>query len=203
MRRSARCTALHMALAVAAAFPAAARAQRPHRSGLWGEFGGGPSSVRIACSDCPDVTRRSGSGGYFRVGGAVSDRILIGVEAFSLVDEAFGFSEGDTSIVAENVSLAGVVLWYPGRTGFFLKAGVGLASGEFTIPGASEPVVSHGIGTGLTFGVGFDLPVWRGLAVTGNAGTWVTAIGDVVLPDATVDDVIATLYGLTFGFTFR
>ncbi|MGD8277664.1 MAG: hypothetical protein PVH00_06540 [Gemmatimonadota bacterium] len=198
-----RCSVLYGVVFMVAAFPGAAGAQRPHRSGLWGELGGGPSSVRIACSGCADVTRRSGSGGYFRVGGAVSDRILIGVEAFSLVDEAFGFSEGDTSIVAENVSLAGVVLWYPGRTGIFLKAGVGLASGEFTIPGTPEPVVSQGIGTGLTFGIGFDLPIWRGLAVTGNAGTWVTAIGDVVLPDATVDDVIATLYGLTFGFTLR
>jgi len=189
-------------LLLAGLAPSAARAQRPHRSGFWGELGGGPASVRIACSGCTDVTRRPGSAGYFRIGGAVSDRILIGIEAFSLVDEAFGLAGSDT-IVAENVSLAGVVLWYPWRSGFFLKAGFGLASGEFTIPGAEEPVLSQGTGTGLTFGAGFDLPVWRGVAVTGNVGTWVTAIGDVVLPDATIDDVIATLYGLTFGVTVR
>ena len=77
-------------LLLATLAPSAARAQRPHRSGLWGELGGGPASVRIACSGCTDVTRRPGSGGYFRIGGAVSDRILIGVEAFSHITEKPG-----------------------------------------------------------------------------------------------------------------
>jgi len=205
MSRSVRIALALAALGLGAlAAPPALLAQGPHRSGFWGESGGGPARIRVACSGCAGVTHRSGSGGYFRVGGAVSSRVLLGVEAFSLVDEAFGFSEGETTIVAENASFAAIVIWYPWRSGFFLKGGVGLASGEFTIAGTADPpIVSQGVGTGMTFGAGFDLPIWRGLALTGNAGGWVTAIGDVVLTDVTVDDVIATLYSLTLGVTLR
>jgi hypothetical protein len=49
----------------------------------------------------------------------------------------------------------------------------------------------------------FFVSVWRSLALTASAGVWVTAIGDVVLPTTTVDDVIATMYNLSIGLTIR
>jgi hypothetical protein len=182
-------------------------AQRPHRSGFWIETGGGPSQIRVGCTGCEDVTRRAGSGGYLRLGGAVSDRVMFGVESWTLADETFGFARDDTSLVAENTSLAAVILWYPWRSGFFLKGGVGLAYGDFTLPAETtllaEPVRTRGTGVGLTFGAGYDLPIWRSLALTTSAGVWVTAIGDIVLPAFRVDDVIATMYGATIGLTIR
>jgi hypothetical protein len=182
----------------------AALAQRPHRSGLWFELGGGPSGVRVACTGCTDVTRRSGSGGYLRIGGAISDGVLMGIESFSLIDEAFGFGENDSTLMAENASLVAIVLWYPWRGGAFLKGGVGLAAGEFTVEQASEePLIASGEGVGLTFGIGYDQPITRALAISANAGIWVTAIGDILLPEERVDDVIATLYSLSVGLTIR
>jgi hypothetical protein len=137
------------------------------------------------------------------LGSALSDRIAIGFETFSLINELFGFGDGEDSLKAENSSLAGIVLWYPWQPRFFIKSGVGIAVGEFSIAAQSSEPVVDGVGVSLTFGVGADVPIWRSLALTGNAGVWFSAIGDIALPNARVDDVIATLYSINIGFTIR
>ena len=183
---------------------ATAYAQRPHRSGLWFEAGWGPSSIRVSCTNCEDITRASGSGVGIRVGGVISDRVLIGLESFTFLDETFGLAADDTSLVARTSNFGGVVIWYPGRSGFFLKGGVGIAQGEFTLQAdTEEEEVVEGMGVGLTFGLGWDFPVKRWLAISLNAGAYVTAIGDLVLPTARVDDVIPSMYAITLGFTLR
>jgi hypothetical protein len=181
-----------------------AAAQRPHRTGLWFELGSGPAAVRVACAGCADVTTSGGSGGYLRIGGVLSDRVLLGVETFGFDDEAFGFIAGDTTFVAETATVAAVVLWVPWRSGAFLKGGVGLAEGSFTTtPTPGSPVIAEGVGVGLTFGLGWDVAISRKFAITANAAAFITAIGDLVLPVATVEDVIATMYVLSVGFTVR
>jgi len=181
-----------------------AAAQRPHRTGLWFELGSGPAAVRVACAGCADVSFEAGSGGYLRLGGVLSDRVLLGVEAFGFDDEAFGFIEGDTTFVAETGTVAAVVLWFPWRSGAFLKGGVGLAEGSFTTtPTPGSPVIAEGVGVGLTFGLGWDVAISRKFAITANAAAFITAIGDLLLPVGTVEDVIATMYVLSIGFTVR
>jgi hypothetical protein len=195
------CGAL-FATVVLCASPGDTSAQRPQRSGFWAEAGTGPTHVRVACSNCEDVTRGSGAGLFLRVGGTISSRVLLGVESFSVIDRAFGIADDD--VVAENATLAAIVLWYPGRSGFFVRGGVGPAGGTFTvISDADELIVSEGIGVGMTFGIGFDVPVSRRLLLTGGAGAWVTAIGDVVLAGLTVDDVIASMYNASVGVVIR
>lgn len=180
-----------------------AAAQRPHRTGLWGELGGGAAYSRVACSGCTEVTVSPASSGYLRIGGLLSDGVLLGVESAGFADETFGFG-ADSGVVAQMETLAVVVLWFPWRSGVFLKGGMGAAHGEFTIPSeATQADTSKGTGIGLTFGVGLDWPLSRKLALTANAAAFITAIGDVVLPTARVDDVIATLYHATIGFTIR
>ena len=178
-----------------------------HRMGLWGEIGGGPGYVRVACSGCADVIGASGTTSYFRVGGVISKNVLIGFEVFSFLDNSFGFGGSDTNTVAETATTAIVILWYPGRTGLFFKGGVGAAFGQFAIPadtaGAVPADTSTGGGVGLTFGLGWDLPISRKFAFTANAAAFITALGDVALPGAYVDDVIATNYQLSIGFVFR
>lgn len=180
---------------------------RPHRSGLWGELGSGPGNVRVACSGCEDVVTAPGATSYVRIGSTISDHVLIGFEVFTFLDEAFGFSPGDSSTAAETGTAAIIIMWYPGRHGLFFKGGVGAAFGQFSVPTDSGGVVSAdtsaGGGIGLTFGLGWDLPISRKFAFTGNAATFVTALGDVVLPGRRVDDVIATMYSVSIGFTFR
>ena len=186
--------------------PSPARPKR-HRMGLWGELGSGPGYVRVACSDCTDVIGASGTTSYFRIGGVISKNVLIGFEVFSLLDNRFNFGSSDSNAVAETGTAAIVLLWYPGRTGLFFKGGVGAAFGQFAIPadtlGLAPADTSTGGGIGLTFGLGWDLPISRKFAITANAAAFVSALGDVVLPGRIVDDLIATNYQLSIGFVIR
>ncbi len=185
-----------------------ARAQtegpRPSRSGVWAENGAGPGAIRVGCSSCADVTKTSGSASYLRAGVALSPTVLGGLEVFAFADRLFAFDPDDNETVeAENASIAAIVMWYPVRR-FFLKGGVGLARGTYRFESnGGEIVKATGKGSGMTFGVGLDFPVHRWVAITANAGAYVSAIGDVVLPRRVVDDVIATMYHATIAITLR
>jgi len=181
-----------------------------HRRGLWGEFGFGPGYVRIACSGCTDVVGTTGGTSYLRIGGVISRNVVIGFEVFSLLDNAFGFTPQDSAgATAETGTAAIIILWYPGRHGLYFKGGVGAAFGQFSIPadsssgGAVVADTSTGGGMGLTFGVGWDIAISRKFAVTANAASFVTALGDVVTGNRRVDDVIASMYNISIGFTIR
>lgn len=193
-----------VALAIGAFSSGGLMAQRPHRSGLWVELGLGPSLTRVSCAGCSQVTRGSGPIGATRVGLALSNNVMLGAEIASQVDRRFGFAASDSSSVARNETLAIIVLWYPWRSGFFVKGGTGVATGEVTVePDAAAPIVSTGTGVGMTFGVGWDISLSRHIAITANASSWISAIGDIVLSDGTVEDVIASRYGATIGLTIR
>lgn len=181
------------------------RTRNPHRSGLWGEFGGGPARIRIGCGGCDTTTTAAGGGGYLRIGGTISRKVLLGIESYTFTDNTFGFSEEDTTIVAQNETVAAIVMWYPWRAHFFLKGGVGVAQGRFTVQDSTgTPTVADGTGVGITFGLGFDMPISRKFAITANIGSYITAIGDIQIPPAlTIDDVIPTTYLISIGLTFR
>jgi hypothetical protein len=182
----------------------AQRPARPHRGGLWGEFGFGPGRVRVACAGCTNVVSANGQTSYLRIGGTVSDHVLIGFEVFSQLDKAFSFSLGVSTSAAETATAGVIILWYPGRRGLFFKGGVGIAAGQYRIPTSpTEADTSTGVGIGLTFGTGWDWSISRRFAITANVAAYVTAVGDIVLPGRRVDDVIATMYQGAIGFTFR
>ncbi len=170
------------------------------RDGFWLEVTGGQGTVRNTCAGCPGVTVGFGSTTALRVGGALNSRVLVGVEILSLESPRVTLRPGVSPVEAENLSLVPVVLWYVGGSGFFLKAGAGLARGSYT---AGSRQTTSKTGSGLTFAVGFDVPIMRWFAFTANLGTYVTAIGDVVIDGDLVDDVIATVYEAGFGITLR
>jgi hypothetical protein len=182
-----------------------AAAQRPHRAGLWIEAGGGLGYVRIASGSTTNVTSAPGSVSYLRVGALLSDKVMLGVENFGFVDEMLGFFRADTSSVGQTWSLGVVVLWYPWRSGLFVKGGVGAAQGTFNVTpaGGGPPVSTRGTGVGLTFGLGYDRNISRKVALTGCLCADVAGIGDIVLPTTRVDDVIASIYHVTIGITIR
>jgi hypothetical protein len=196
--------ALAVLVALCGSGLAAQRPMRPHRAGLWGEVGVGAGHVRVTCAACTSVVPADGPTSYVRIGGTVSDHVVIGFEAFSLLDKAFNFSLDVSESTAETATAAVIILWYPGRTGLFFKGGVGAAGGQYTIPrNATQADTSSGAGMGLTFGAGWDWSISRKFALTANVSTFVVAVGDIVLPGQRVDDVIATLYQASIGFTFR
>lgn len=175
------------------------------RQGFWLEGMVGTGTVRNTCAGCPGVTVGYGSAYHVRAGGSLNPRVHLGVEAFLLATSDFRPGPGAAPVDAENMSLAPIVLWYVGRSGFFLKAGAGLARGTFTVKSGQdgETVTLERTGSGLTFGIGLDMRLASWLALTANLGTYVTAIGDVQVNDTLVDDIIATVYEAGVGLTIR
>lgn len=181
-----------------------AAAQTAARSGFWLEGGWGAGTVRSACSACPSVTVAYGTSSHLRVGGALSKRALLGLELFALHSTELELADGAAPVDAENGSLGPVVIWYMGPSGLFLKGGVGLARGHFTVRSTSgEPVTTERTGSTIVFGVGFDLGVTRRFALTANLGMNVAAIGDVNVDGTVADDVVATVYEAAVGITLR
>lgn len=197
-------TSLGVLLLTLGLVPALAAQARPHRTGFFMEIGAGPASARVGCSGCEEVTRNSGTSSTIRVGFPLSDHVLISLEAYSFSDEGFAFANANDKAKTESGTTSIALLWYPGKSGFFLTGGTGIASSDFTVQreGQSDLTV-QGSGVALTVGVGYDLTLSRRFAFTTNAGIHVGAIGDVALPASNVDDVIATIYSVNIGFTLR
>ena len=164
----------------------------------------GTGTVRTSCDRCGDVTSAYGPTDYLRVGRSLSPRVLLGLEIFALDASELVLGPGAAPVRAESGSIAPIVLWYVGRSGFFLKGGAGLARGTFTVRTAlGETVSTERTGSAFTFGLGFDIGVLRWLALTANLGTNVMAIGDVTVDGVLVDDLIATVYEVGVGVTLR
>lgn len=179
-------------------------AQTAPRRGFWIETGTGTGAVRNACSGCEEVAVAYGASSHLRVGSALSAKVSIGVEVFAFSAADFNLSPTVLAGQGENVSIAPIILWYVGESGFFLKGGVGLARGNFKLRSDSgAPVDVSKTGSGLAFGLGFDVAVHRLLSLTANLSTYVTAIGDVTVGDALVDDAIATVYEAGIALTLR
>lgn len=180
------------------------KVQRPHRSGFWLEIGGGPGSARVGCAGCEEVTRNSGATNTIRLGFPLSDHVMFGIEALSFSGDGFGFANLSEKSHSGTGVTELVLLWYPGKSGFFIKGGTGIASSDFRLATeAGDSVLVRGTGVGLTTGIGYDLTLSRRFAFTTNAAIHVAAIGDITLPSGNVDDVIATIYSINIGFTLR
>ena len=184
--------------------PKKIKPQRPHRTGLWAELAAGGGRLSMGCTECANPIRAPGSAGFIRLGGTLNDRVMLAWESAGFVDETFGFADNDTTDVAEMETVSIVVLWFPWRHGFFMKGGVGVAQGRFTLAnGAAAPDSTEGTGIGMTLGVGWDFPISRKFAISVNAASFITAIGDITLPTRRVDDVIGSTYQMSVGLTFR
>jgi hypothetical protein len=177
---------------------------RPHRSGLWGELSWGPGATRSGCAGCTEVEFTGGNASLTRIGGAISDKVLLGVEMFGLLNDRFSFAGQDTAIVGEDNTIAAVLLWYPWRGGVFMQSTIGAAHVRIGVrPSGGAEVITSGTGVGLGFGVGFDKPISRKFAITLNAATHITAVGDVTINGNLIDDLIITTYQVSLGLTFR
>lgn len=145
-------------LLLASAVPAQLSAQqdgsRPQtRRGFWIGLGAGYGS--LGCEDCSD---RSGSvSGYFKLGGTLNQRVLIG-------GEVNGWTKKESGITFSYTHVSGVVYFYPSaRGGFHLKGGAGLASIDID---AGPFGTGNETGAGVILGAGYDARVGRNFSLT-------------------------------------
>ena len=183
--------------------PKAPKRQRPHRTGLWAEVSAGIGTIRVACTGCPDPVFTAGSAGLVRLGGTLTDKVLLGWETAGFTHETLGSAPEDSSTRSQIEAISVVVLWFPWRSGLFLKGGVGLAQGRFTVAAGSAVDSTEGTGIGMTLGLGWDIPISRKFAITANAASIIAAPGDFVLPGRRIEDIIGSVYQVSVGITLR
>jgi hypothetical protein len=153
---------LAVALLVLGLTPAGASALEEHtRSGFFIGFGLGGGNAAWDWGFESDDDPSEGSGvGQFRIGGAVSDNLILGLETSAWVkdyDVDFGAGEEGTATLTFSAATFGAT-WFPQNMGWFLRGGVGLATAEAEVTWESS---------------GFDLSGTKtenGFAVLGATG---------------------------------
>lgn len=154
---------------------ASAQAQYPHRhQGVYATFGLGYGSAKIICDQCGDTSRTGDLTGFFGIGGALSQAILLGVE----VTGWSKVTDSNDNRAASTVNA--VISWYPSaREGLFLKGGVGfgyLRGDQDTDEGI---IFFDKAGVGYQVGLGYDLRIQRTLSVTAVATFYGGDVGDI------------------------
>ena len=121
------------------------------RSGFWLRLGFGAVGLDLTCDGC-QIDRDWGAGGFFGIGGTVTPSVQLGIGSNSWTDT-------DDFDVSASLLSAQVILFKDSESNVFLQLGGGLAvvaefGGDFEA------------GPGVLGGVGVDLPVSNGLAIT-------------------------------------
>ena len=145
---------------------------RNPRHGFWIGLGLGAGSAGFDCSNCAN-SRSTAPSGYVRLGGTVSQSVLIGGETGGWVHSA----NGTTYTIG---AASAVVLWYPDRTGaFYLKVGLGAIQylvSNFWRPSAPVAVAdvffpfygeadAHALAAYGSLGLGYELRVSRNMSI--------------------------------------
>lgn len=147
-----------LALAAGAARAQAAQGGHEHR-GFWIGFGFGGG---INLSEGLDGQRLGGGGGYVRLGGTPSQKVLLGFEAIAWVRDHEG-------VTLDRSNGTFVMQFYPSeRGGGFLKGGVGLATISRAAMSGNTTTTASRDGVGLTGGAGWDVRLGRNLYLTPN-----------------------------------
>lgn len=157
-----------------------AKAVQPH-NGFWGGFGLGGG---VNLTDLPgDPLSGGGSlwgfNGYFRLGGTLNQRVLLGGESSGW----FG-SRGELDF--SNGNLSAIIMFYPSpRGGVFLKGGVGFAYVSTSIYTSTtvggidyQSTFSQGKGGfGATAGLGYDVRLGRNIYLVPEVDWYLQAVG--------------------------
>ena len=121
--------------------------QAPARDGFFIGFGVGGGSLGFE----DDSERESSFTGYFKIGGALSDKVLLGAES-----GGWAKNEGGITVTSGFLNAVAYVYLAPAG-GFFLKGGLGVATleAESSVFGGSFTATETGLG--VTLGAGYDI----------------------------------------------
>lgn len=137
------------------------------RSGFWLRLGFGGAGLDLVCDGCR-FDREWDLGGFFGIGGAVSEQVLVGIGSN-------GWTETEDFEVGAGLLSAQVSVYPSPSADIFLQAGGGLAY-------AGEVGEDLDVAPGVLGGAGIDFPVSDGLAVTLYGGfVWAWFPDDVDL----------------------
>ena len=148
-----RSALLALAVLSLVAMPADAQREGKHE-GFWIGFGlgGGYNFADFAAGS------RGGAGGYLRMGGTLSQQVLLG-------GEVSGWGRNRNGETFAESGLTAIITFYPVRRGPFLKGGAGFAGWS---TGAGTSTVTTASGFAGTLGVGYDLQIGGNLYLTPN-----------------------------------
>lgn len=145
------------------------------RHGFWIGFGAGVGSANLTCDDCEGGRETSGVG-FVRMGGTLSDRILLGGEV------NLWSKEQDGVTVNLYGMLATLTLYPRPASGFFVKGGLGVSFTDNEIHEGDKTITTDlGTGLGLLVGAGYDVRVRRNLSITPAVSFWYGRHDNVVL----------------------
>lgn len=126
---------------------------RVNREGFFIGFGRGTGSLGVDGAE----SRLLATSGYLKIGSAVSEHLLLGVETTGWVKHS------RWSSTLRSQSQSAVAYYYPrSNSGFFLKAGVGLS--QRNVEGSASGITSRESGSesGMAFTAGFGIDIGFG-----------------------------------------
>ena len=130
------------------------------RDGFFIGFGLGVGSLEV--EDVDD--RENAVSGYFKLGGAINEKVLLGAESNAWVKNE---SESGADATLTSGSLSAVAYLYPSSSsGFYLKGGIGLARLDVEASGFGLSFSEAENGTAVTLGAGVDVGFGGRFAVT-------------------------------------
>jgi hypothetical protein len=176
-----------------------AAAQDPVRHGFWLDAGAGYGRLRVRCTTCESVGTSYGGTVTVTVGHSVSRKVVLGLEGQFWTSWERGPSEQVRSFTV-------VAQWYPWhQQRFFLRGGTGIVQGPVAPSGTgASPASVQGTGVGLTFGVGYDVPLGRRFGLAVQAASHIAALGDLSLPgNIYLNDTIAYVTRLSAALVVR
>lgn len=156
-------------LSAAVVFPSTAHAalEPDNHTGFYIGLGLGGGSVSVSTDNLESDAETSGAG-QLRLGGALSQTVLLGVESNAWAKEYESVFGDNTTISVGNV--AATVTFYPTNY-FFIKGGpaLGVVSVEFEPAGTNVTVSQDETGGGFMLGAGGELRLTEKFAIVPSA----------------------------------
>ena len=166
------------------------------RQGFWWAAGLGTAWNQLNCDICSD-SRRNGFNLTGKVGGTVSQNLLLGAEAT-------GWYSSDDPVTELFGALSAIAQWYPSARGaFYLKAGFGLSTYRASDSLDEDQTFTSGA-LGPQVGLGYDFRVSRNLSITPYSSVMFAAFGSLRLNGNEISDNASfTMIQLGLGLTWH
>jgi hypothetical protein len=164
------------------------------RQGFWASLGMGAGSTGANCNQCSD-DRSTGGSGYLRLGGTLSNKILLG-------GESTGWFKSENTVDETLAFASFVLLWYPSATGaFYLKFGLG----GMTYSAQAPLLELEAEAPSGSFGLGYEIRVARNVSIVPFFNSLASSPVEVKVNGVPIptDDISVNLVQLGIGVTLH